>query len=62
MVLCGEVMRALMKAYPGGVRIAYSGSTVVLACGVSTPTSPFGAYSTLTSVSLLISNRVAVAD
>jgi hypothetical protein len=52
----------LMNAYPGGVRITYSGSTVVFACGVSTPTNPFGAYSTLTTFPLLELNRVAVAD
>lgn len=30
-----------------GIKMASSGSTVVLACGVRTPRSPFGAYSTL---------------
>jgi hypothetical protein len=40
-------MRALIIATPGGSMIQNSGSTVVLACGVSTPISPFRAYSTV---------------
>src|SRR5262245_50519073 len=45
MVALSLIRRALIMATPGGHSRLNSGSTVVLACGVSMPTSPRGAYS-----------------
>jgi hypothetical protein len=41
-----------MSEYPFGNKAQASGSTVVLACGVSSPISPWGAYSMLTEKTL----------
>src|SRR6267154_1617431 len=53
-------MRALIIATPGGSMIQNSGSTVVLACGVSTPIRPRGAYASDTVETPLVRCDLAV--
>src|SRR5436190_20607775 len=56
------ISRALIMATPGGHSRLNSGSTVVLACGVSMPTRPRGAYSSDMSLLLRRSDAGVLDD
>ena len=54
------VSLAESMAMPGGPRMANSGSTVVLACGVRTPTKPRFAYSKSAILGLSTMDRILI--